>query len=183
MIHKVIFEDVINVEPDINGDNRGKFSEIYNEREFCKIGITEQFLQDNLSFSLKAMTIRGMHFQEEPFSQSKLVKVLRGSIFDVFIDLRRGSKNYEKYGSFKLSPSDGWIYIPKGFAHGFCTLEDSTEVMYKVDNYYNKESENGIRWNDPFYMIDWPGTGSDYTLSEKDVELPLWKEINSDIKF
>jgi dTDP-4-dehydrorhamnose 3,5-epimerase len=183
MKHEIIFSDVINIKPETFTDSRGDFTEIFNKSEFQKIGINDEFLQDNLSFSLEAMTIRGMHFQEEPFAQSKLIKVNKGSVFDVFIDLRKESKNYEEYGSLTLTPADGWIYVPKGFAHGFCTLENSTEVLYKVDNHYNEGSENGVLWNDPFFMIDWPIESFNPILSEKDKKLPKWKEIKSIVKF
>ena len=167
MKYEIIFSDVINIKPETYTDSRGEFTEIFNKSEFQKIGINDEFLQDNLSFSLEAMTIRGIHFQEEPFAQSKLIKVNKGSVFDVFIDLRRESKNYEEYGSLTLTPADGWIYIPKGFAHGFCTLENSTEVLY----------------NDPLFMIDWPIESFNPILSEKDKKLPKWKEIKSIVKF
>ena len=183
MKYEVIFNDVLSIKPDIYNDSRGEFSEVFNKEKFKNIGIDDNFLQDNLSLSLKAMTIRGLHFQEKPFVQSKLIKVLHGSIFDVFIDLRLDSDNYEKYGSLTLKPSDGWIYIPRGFAHGFCTLEDSTKILYKVDNHYSKDAENGIAWDDPFYNIDWPIGSSVPILSDKDSKLPKWNEIKSEIVF
>ncbi len=183
MKREVIFSDVLNIKPRTYKDDRGKFTEIYNKSELNNLGINDDFIQDNVSFSIKALTIRGLHFQENPFAQSKMIKVLNGSIFDVFIDLRKDSKFYEQYGSKTLKPSDGWIYVPRGFAHGFCTLENSTKVLYKVDNHYNKVSENGILWNDPFYSIDWPIGDSNPILSDKDSKLLKWEEMRSTITF
>ena len=113
MKYEVIFDDVLNIKPDIYNDSRGEFSEVFNKEKFKNIGIDDNFLQDNLSLSLKAMTIRGLHFQEKPFAQSKLIKVLHGSIFDVFIDLREKSSCFEQYSSIVIGPNDGWIYIPR----------------------------------------------------------------------
>ena len=140
------------------------------------------FVQDNLSETFKKNTLRGLHFQIAPYEQTKLVKVISGSILDVFIDLRKKSDTYEKYGSYILSENDGCLLIPKGFAHGFLTLTDNTKVLYKVDNYYNKEHERGIRWNDPFFNINWP-TENNVVISKKDSNLPYWEEIKDKIKF
>ena len=134
-------------------------------------------LQDNISFSKDPGTIRGLHFQSNPFSQGKLLRVIKGSIEDFFIDLRRSSSTYEKFSSIKLSYETGSIYIPKGFAHGFCTLEKDTIVMYKVDQIYSKKHEGGIRWDDNFFKINWSLNNAMPIISEKDANLPSWDKI------
>lgn len=182
MRSEIIFSDVLRVEPTIHSDERGSFSEDYNYEEFSKIGIEDTFVQDNISLSLKRNTVRGMHFQLKPFSQSKLIKVLSGSIFDVFIDLRTQSKTYEKYGSMTLSYGEGWLYIPEGFAHGFCTLEDNTSVLYKVNNIYNPDSDSGIIYDDNFFSINWPISRNQVILSEKDQNLSSWEEIKDKVE-
>ena len=156
MRKKVIFNDVVNILPDTIEDNRGSFTEIYNKKKMVELGIEDDFIQDNSSFSIYSNTLRGIHFQINPYAQSKLIKVDKGKIFDVFIDLRRNSSNFETHSSYVLTPKDGWLYIPRGYAHGFCTLESDTKVIYKVDNYYNKEFEQGLKWDDPFFDINWP---------------------------
>ena len=183
MRKKVIFDDVVNILPDNMEDNRGSFAEIYNKRKMSELGITEDFVQDNSSFSLYANTLRGIHFQLNPYAQSKLIKVENGKIFDVFINLKKNSSNYESYSSCELTPADGWLYIPKGYAHGFCTLDDNTKVTYKVDNFYNKESELGVRWNDPFFNIDWPIKEKKLIISDKDLKLPFWADIREKVNF
>ena len=181
MRSEIIFSDVMRVEPIIHSDERGSFSEDYNFKEFSKIGIEDKFLQDNISLSLKRNTIRGMHFQKKPFSQSKLVKVLSGSIFDVFIDLRKQSSTCQKYGSVTLGNGEGWLYIPEGFAHGFCTLEDDTKVLYKVNKAYNSDSDSGIIYNDPFFSINWPLSTNSTILSKKDKNLSSWEDIKDKV--
>jgi dTDP-4-dehydrorhamnose 3,5-epimerase len=178
-----LFSDVIKILPFVHKDIRGFFSEDYNKKDFSKFGIIDNFIQDNVSFSRYKNTIRGLHFQLKPFAQSKLLKVINGSIYDVFIDLREKSPTYGEFGSYNLSTNDGWIYIPEGFAHGFCTLEDNTIVSYKVNQYYNKKSELGILWNDPFFSIDWPLKGVQPIISDKDLGLPLWNEALKKINF
>tara|TARA_B100000902_G_scaffold217504_1_gene206709 strand:- start:185 stop:745 length:561 start_codon:yes stop_codon:yes gene_type:complete len=178
-----LFSDVCMISPKLINDERGFFSEDYNKKKFDEIGIKDNFIQDNISFSKQKNTIRGLHFQRKPFEQSKLIKVIQGSIFDVFIDLRKNSKYYQQYDSCFLKPNDGWVYIPAGFAHGFCTLENDTIVSYKVNNYYNKNLDSGILWSDPFFSINWPLEIKEPVISEKDTNLPIWeiiKEIEED---
>ena len=143
-----IFSDVVLISIEAYEDSRGYFKENYNKRDFKALGVEGDFIQDNLSFSLKKGTIRGLHFQKEPYQQSKIVYVLAGKILDVFVDIRPESKDYGKYGSVELTNSSGCIYIPSGFAHGFCTLENDTIISYKVDNLYSPEYDSGILWND-----------------------------------
>ncbi len=177
-----IFNDVLRVYPTVHSDTRGSFSEDYNYKNFHSFGIKDNFIQDNLSVSKKKNTIRGLHFQSKPDAQSKLIKVIEGSIFDVFIDLRKESKSFESYNFIELKPNDGWIYIPEGFAHGFCTLEDDTKVLYKVNNYYSAKNDSGIKYSDPFFSIPWPIKNEKPILSDKDNGLPFWKEIKDKIK-
>jgi len=177
MIKQEIFSDVLNIKFDSHIDNRGSFSETYNKTSLLELGINDDFVQDNDSFSKDQNTLRGLHFQLPPFEQSKLLRVVSGSIFDVFVDIRKKSKCYGSYGSITLKSQDGWVYIPKGFAHGFITLTNDTHVLYKVSNYYNKGSELGIRWDDPFFDINWPIKNNKVKVSEKDSNLPFWENI------
>lgn len=161
-------------------DNRGFFAELYNSEKLAQAGICEAFVQDNFSLSSKAGTIRGLHFQSPPHAQAKLVRVSRGRIFDVAVDLRRQSSTYGRHVAAELSAENGLqLYIPIGFAHGFCTLEPETEVVYKVSSYYAPHAEKGILWSDPRLRIDWPVKPEDATISEKDAVLPLLHDLRS----
>lgn len=157
-----------------HGDARGFFSETYNKKTFAEAGIDLDFVQDNHSLSVNAGTIRGLHFQSHPYAQDKLVRVVKGRILDVAVDIRRASPTFGKYVAAEIS-ADDWnqILIPIGFAHGLCTLEPDTEVVYKVTNYYSAKHDLGIRWNDPQIGIDWPVDGQRAQLSEKDKTLPF----------
>lgn len=177
------FEGIKLIKPNTYSDKRGFFLETYNKIFFKNFDISDDFVQDNLSFSKKKGTIRGLHFQKEPFSQSKLLRVLDGQIQDVFIDLRKNSKTFEIAGSEILGPEEGWIYIPHGFAHGFCTLTDNVKILYKVDSYYSEEMESGIKWDDDFFNIDWMIDYEKVIISEKDQKLPLWGIIKNAIEF
>ena len=161
-----------------HGDERGFFSEVYNKAELARLGIHLEFVQDNQSLSQKVGTVRGLHFQAPPFAQSKLVRVLRGAIFDVVVDIRKGSPTYGQHVSARVSAQD-WnqILVPKGFAHGFCTLEPDTEILYKVDAPYATEHEHGILWSDPDLAIDWPTSAAQATVSGKDRQLPRLKDL------
>jgi dTDP-4-dehydrorhamnose 3,5-epimerase len=161
-------------------DNRGFFTELYNGEEFARADIQETFVQDNFSFSSEAGTIRGLHFQSVPHAQAKLVRVSRGRIFDVAVDLRRQSLTYGQHVTAELSAENGLqLYIPRGFAHGFCTLEPNTEVVYKVSSYYAPHAEKGILWTDPQLKINWPVDPKDATISGKDEVLPLLRDLSS----
>lgn len=177
------FDDIKLLKTQFHDDERGFFSEIFNKKNFKSFGIEENFLQDNLSFSKKRGTIRGLHFQNNPYAQSKLLRVIDGKIQDVFVDLRKNSKTFEISGSEVLGPDEGWIYIPKGFAHGFCTLTDDVRILYKVDSYYSSEMDMGIRWDDELFNIDWLIDKNTFIMSEKDRELPLWRDIKDKIDF
>lgn len=168
------------LEPKRFGDQRGFFSETYNRRALAECGIDLEFVQDNHSLSRSKGTIRGLHYQSPPFAQDKLIRVVRGSILDVAVDLRQGSPTYGEHVAAVIS-AKAWnqILIPIGFAHGFCTLEPDTEIIYKVTNYYSSEHDRGILWDDPELGIEWPVAGEAVVLSPKDRSLPLFSEITS----
>ena len=155
------------------GDARGFFSETYNQRAFHAAGITDVWIQDNHSLSGPKGTVRGLHFQTAPFAQAKLVRVTRGAILDVAVDIRRGSPTYGKHIACEIS-AEKWnqIYVPAGFAHGFCTLTPDAEVLYKVTALYSREHDFGLLWNDPALGIDWPVTAETALLSDKDKVQP-----------
>lgn len=161
------------VRPRRFGDDRGYFMETYSREAFAAAGIAPDFIQDNQSLSAQAGTVRGLHYQAAPAAQAKLVRVLKGAIFDVAVDLRRGSPHYGRWCGVVLN-ADGaeQLFVPRGFAHGFCTLELGTEVAYKVDAPYAPQSEGGLLWADPALAIDWPVVAGAATLSEKDAKLP-----------
>lgn len=160
---------VIEITPRVFEDERGYFFESYNVNLFKEHGITEDFLQDNQSFSRKGV-IRGLHFQREPFAQGKLVRVIKGAVLDVVVDIRPGSPTFGQHESFLLTEENRkMVYLPAGFAHGFSTLEDAV-FSYKCTNVYHKASEGGILYNDPLLAIDWQVV--DPVVSEKDLELP-----------
>lgn len=159
-------------------DARGVFSEVYNRNRFIEHGVALNFVQDNQSSSAEVGTIRGLHFQSNPAAQDKLVRVLRGSIFDVAVDLRHSSPTYGKWVAEKLSADDGrQLLVPVGFAHGFCTLEPDTHVLYKVTAYYSPANDLGIAWDDPDLAIQWPVPSGRVVLSDKDARLPGFKSL------
>jgi len=161
--------EILVISPQRHEDERGFLSETYNRRDLAGIGIADTFVQDNHSFSRRRGTVRGLHFQLPPAAQAKLIRVLRGSVFDVAVDLRRGAASFGHHSSCVLRGAErDQLYIPTGFAHGFCTLEDDTEVLYKCSGYYNPEVERGLRWDDPELGIDWPVTPEAALLSERD---------------
>jgi len=172
-----IFKNVYKFNIKKHIDDRGFFSEIYKNNDLLNSNISNTFIQDNLSFSKNINTVRGLHYQDEPFSQSKYVTVLKGKIWDVFIDIRNDSPTYLEYGFTELIAGESSLLMPKGFAHGFCTLEPDTLVFYKVDNPYSKNHEKGINWNDKSLNIPWPLDKDEVTLSEKDKELPDLESI------
>jgi len=164
-------------------DQRGWFSETWNDRAFADIGLQVSFCQDNQSFSKSKGTLRGLHFQAPPSAQSKLVRCLQGRIFDVAVDIRRSSPTFGKWVGAELSADDGrQLFIPAGYAHGFVTLEDDCMVAYKVDDYYSAKDDGGIAWNDPAIGINWPIAGEP-VLSGKDSGLPLLTELNIEFPY
>ena len=174
---KTEIEGLIIIEPRIFEDDRGYFFESYNYNEFSKNGIDKVFVQDNQSSSQKDV-LRGLHFQNPPFAQAKLVTVIKGAVLDVAVDIRKNSPTYGENVSIKLSEQNKkMLYIPEGFAHGFLTLEDNTIFSYKCSNFYNKASEDSLIWNDPNLGIDWKIDQP--ILSEKDKISKMFNEFKS----
>ena len=172
-------EGLIIVEPDIFEDNRGYFFEAYNQQLFQQNGITRQFVQDNQSKSSYGV-IRGLHYQLNPFAQSKLIRVLEGEILDVAVDIRKNSPTYGQHYSINLSSDNKkQLFLPAGFAHGFSVLSATAIVLYKCDAFYNKQSEAGIRYDDKELGIDWGIENGKEIISEKDLKLPSFKEAIS----
>ena len=177
-VEALAIPDVKLIRPKKFGDARGFFSEVYSKSALAGAGINMEFVQDNHSRSARKGTIRGLHFQTQPFGQDKLVRVTRGSILDVAVDLRRASPTYGQHVSAVISAAN-WtqILVPIGFAHGFCTLEDDTEVLYKVSNVYAPANDGGVIWSDPDIGIDWPLDGAEPVLSDKDAKLPRLRDL------
>lgn len=172
--------DVKIVTPRRFGDHRGFFSETYSRKRFGEAGIPDEFVQDNHSLSSAVGTVRGLHFQAHPFAQAKLVRVLRGRILDVAVDLRRSSATYGRHVAVELSAESGsQLLIPVGFAHGFCTLEPDTEILYKVTGYYSADHDHGIAFDDPALGIAWPVPRGEAVLSDKDLRLPRLADLPS----
>ncbi len=169
--------DVKIVVPQRIGDARGFFSEVWNARDFASAGIGARFVQDNHVRSPHKGTLRGLHYQIDPAAQGKLLRVTRGAVFDVAVDIRRGSPTFGRYADAVLS-ADNWrqLWIPPGFAHGYCTLEDGTEVQYKVTGYYSPAHDRGIAWDDRELTISWPVTRESVILSERDRKWPRLAE-------
>jgi dTDP-4-dehydrorhamnose 3,5-epimerase len=161
-------------------DPRGYFMETWSHAAFLDLGIRANFVQDNQSLSVQRGTVRGLHFQVPPFAQAKLIRVLQGSVFDVAVDIRAGSPTYGKWCAVTLTAArPEQLYIPKGFAHGFATLEPDTVIAYRVDAGYAPQCDAGIRWNDPAIGIDWPVGAEQAVLSAKDAALPLLEGFRS----
>ena len=170
------------VEPQVFGDHRGYFMETYSTRAFGEIGITACFVQDNQSYTAQRGTLRGIHFQNAPMAQAKLVRVTRGAVLDVAVDLRRGSPTYCQWTGVELSAdSKRMLYIPRGFGHGFVTLTDDVEFCYKVDNLYSRECDRGIRFDDPAIGVDWGVRNP--VLSSKDQLSPMLSQSDCNFVF
>jgi dTDP-4-dehydrorhamnose 3,5-epimerase len=160
------------------GDARGYFSELYSRKALEAQNLNFEFIQDNISLSMDRGVVRGLHFQTAPSEQTKLVSVLKGSVYDVAVDIRTGSPTYGQHVAATLSAENGLqMLVPRGFAHGFCTLEPDTLVMYKVDGYYDRERDFGLRWNDPALKIQWPVAAENAKVSDKDREQPLLTKL------
>lgn len=177
-VEALAIPDVKIIRPRKHGDARGFFSETYSQRSLAEAGIDTVFVQDNHAFSAEKGTVRGLHFQTEPFAQDKLVRVVRGAILDVVVDIRRGSPTYGRHVSAVISAQE-WnqILVPKGFAHGLLTLEPDTEVLYKVSNPYSPAHDLGLLWNDPALEIAWPIDEVEAILSAKDKAQPKLAEL------
>jgi len=173
------FHDLVIIQPTVLEDARGYFFEAYNQNTLIAEGIQIKFVQDNQSFS-KRGTLRGLHYQNPPFAQTKLVRVLQGEIMDVVVDLRKDSSTYGQHFAIRLSAENKkQLLIPQGFAHGFSVLSETATVLYKCDQFYNKASEGGIRFDDPLLNIDWGIDLKAAIVSEKDQILPLFTDCNS----
>lgn len=181
----VIKTDVLDVyilEPQKFGDHRGWFMESWSKKTMEEAGLYYDFVQDNHSFSEKKGTLRGLHFQKGDAAQAKLVRCMRGAVMDFAVDMRVGSPTYKKWVGVELTPDNNrQLLIPRGFIHGFVTLTDDVEFLYKADNYYSPENDRGIRWNDPDIGVDWQI--SNPITSDKDNHAPLLKDSDIDFKY
>jgi dTDP-4-dehydrorhamnose 3,5-epimerase len=176
-------EGLVVFEPRVFDDSRGYFFEAYNEQTFAAEGINIRFVQDNQSRSTYGV-IRGLHYQMKPFAQAKLVRVLEGKILDVAVDIRSGSPTYGQHFAIELSADNKkQLFLPHGFAHGFSVLSETAIVLYKCDQFYNKESEGGIIYNDPLLNIDWKIPANEALVSDKDIKLPLFAECKNNFEF
>lgn len=177
---RLAIPDVVLVQPVRHGDGRGYFCETYKKPAFDAFGVDLAFVQDNESLSRPVGVVRGLHFQTPPMAQAKLVRVLRGAIFDVAVDIRKGSPSYGKWVAATLTAEEGnQLFMPHGFAHGFCTLEPDTLIAYKVDAPYSRPNDAGIAWDDPDLAIDWPLTTETAVLSDKDRVQPRLRDYDS----
>ena len=177
-VESLAIPEVKVIRPKKHSDTRGFFSETFSQRDLQDAGIDIAFVQDNHTFSAEKGTVRGLHFQTPPFAQDKLVRVVRGAIFDVAVDLRVGSPTYGQHVSAIISAEE-WnqILVPVGFAHGLVTLEPNTEIFYKVSNYYSPDHDKGILWNDPALEFEWPVDEAEAVLSDKDKRHPKLADL------
>lgn len=181
-VTKTKLDGVVILEPQVFGDNRGFFMESWSKRKMEEAGLFYDFVQDNHSSSTVKGTLRGIHFQKGEWCQAKLVRCTRGAVLDVAVDLRKNSPTYKQWEGIELSEENKkQLLIPKGFGHGFITLTDYVEFMYKADNYYDPQADAGIRWNDPTIGVDWGVT--DPILSEKDKKNPWFADIEDELEF
>jgi dTDP-4-dehydrorhamnose 3,5-epimerase len=183
-VRQLAIEGVLEIIPDRFGDNRGFFSETYSRFAFEGAGLRHDWVQDNHSYSATAGVLRGLHYQAPPFAQDKLVRVVRGSIFDVAVDIRTGSPTFGKWVSLVVS-AEAWnqLLVPKGFAHGFLTLEPNVEVIYKISAPYSAAHDRNIRYDDADIGVKWPLSGRQPVLSEKDLKAPALMTVNSGFRY
>jgi dTDP-4-dehydrorhamnose 3,5-epimerase len=169
--------EVLLITPRRHGDARGWFAETWSRQSLAEAGVEADFLQDNQAYNARKGTVRGLHFQQAPHPQAKLVRVVRGAIYDVAVDVRPGSPTFGRWVGAELTAAGGeQLFVPRGFAHGYCTLTDDCELLYKVDGLYAPRTEGGVAWNDPDLGIDWPLAG-EAVLSDKDKALPTLKDM------
>ena len=181
-IQETGLDGVLLLEPTVFGDHRGFFMESYTKKKFEEMGLSYDLIQDNHSLSSESGTLRGLHYQTNPMALTKIVRCTRGGILDVVVDIRKGSPTFGRWISAKLTAENKLqIVVPKGFAHGICTLEDNTEIMYKVDEYYSPEHDKGILWSDPGLAIDWPIEKP--ILSDKDKTQPLLNDAENNFEY
>ena len=179
----MVRNELILIKPDRHKDERGFFSETYSRRRYKEVGIDVDFVQDNHSFSREAGTLRGLHFQAPPNAQGKLVRCSKGAIFDVTVDIRKGSPRYGDWAGYELTEGNAHqLYVPVGFAHGFVTLHPGSEIMYKCTDYYAPQTEGSIRWNDPNISINWP-LAEKFILNKRDTVAPLLKDFETPFIF
>jgi dTDP-4-dehydrorhamnose 3,5-epimerase len=177
-------EDLVLIAAPVARDGRGSFTETYNARDFAELGIGAVFVQDNQSLSTRAGTVRGLHFQLPPHAQAKLVRVVKGAVYDVAVDIRQGSPSYGRWSAVTLTAAGAeQLFIPKGFAHGFCTLEPDTEVAYKVDAHYAPAHDSGVLWDDPDLGIPWPVAKEEAVLADRDRKLPRLRDFASPFRY
>jgi dTDP-4-dehydrorhamnose 3,5-epimerase len=177
-------EDLVLIAGTVARDSRGSFTETYNARDFAELGLGAAFVQDNQSLSTRAGTVRGLHFQLPPHAQAKLVRVVKGAVYDVAVDIRVGSPSYGRWSAVTLTAGGAeQLFIPKGFAHGFCTLEPETEVAYKVDAHYAPAHDAGVLWDDPDLGIPWPVAKGEAVLAERDRKLPRLRDFASPFRY
>ena len=175
----MVKNELILIKPDRHKDERGVFSETYSRRRYKEFGIDVEFVQDNHSISWETGTLRGLHFQAPPFAQGKLVRCSKGAIFDVAVDIRKGSPSFGYWVGYELTEENGYqLYVPVGFAHGFVTLNPESELMYKCTDYYAPKTEGSIRWNDPTIGIEWP-LAERLILNERDAIAPFFKDFET----
>ena len=177
-VEDTALEGVKIIHLDVFGDERGSFSENYDSQSFANLGIDTVFVQDSWSRSTKAGVVRGLHFQLPPKAQSKIVRITRGRVFDVIVDLRKSSDTFGQHISLELSEHEPLcVLVPEGFAHGFCTLEDETWVTYKMSDHYTPDLYKGLKWNDPDLNINWPVSADQALVSQKDAVHPALKDL------
>ena len=170
--------EVLLITPKRHGDGRGWFSETWNRAALAEAGVHVDFVQDNQAFSAQRGTVRGFHFQNAPHPQAKLVRALRGAVYDVAVDIRSGSPTYGRWVGVELTAERGeQLLVPRGFGHAYCTLTPDTEIFYKVDGAYAPSCEGGFRWNDPALGVDWPVTAAEVMVSGRDAGLPLLADM------
>lgn len=183
-INKTPIDGVLEIIPKRHQDHRGFFSEIYSDKDFAEHGIHQTFVQDNHSFSRYKAVLRGLHFQKEPRAQAKLIWVTSGSIYDVVVDIRKGSPTYSKWFGIEISAAKGnQLFVPKGFAHGFMTLEENTDIFYKVTDHYARDEERAIRFDDPEIGIGWPVELDGVVISDKDKAAPNLADVDNNYEF
>lgn len=180
MINQLSIPGVLLIKPQRRGDERGWFSETFRQSALDEAGFRGVFVQDNHARSSRRGVLRGLHFQKPPHAQDKLVRCVRGAVFDVAVDIRKGSPTYGRWVGTELSADNGLqLLAPKGFAHAYCTMSDDCEVIYKVTDYYAPQAEGTLRWNDPAVAIDWRVPAAEITTNARDAQAPLLAELDS----